>query len=179
MRRVYIVHGYGGTPEKHWFPWLAAKLCENNIECHRLTMPDTDNPNPDKWLNALIAQVQLDDQAILIGHSLGCIAILNFLAKTRQAPKRCIFVSGFYQPLPNLPELTGFTNVYTILPDVPSCDYHVIAALDDDVVPHTYSDALAVHLNAVYHRFPNGGHFLGEEGVTELPQVLDLILKGE
>jgi len=26
MKRAFIIHGYGATPEDHWFSWLAQQL---------------------------------------------------------------------------------------------------------------------------------------------------------
>ena len=53
----------------------------------------------------------------------------------------------------------------------------MVAALNDPVVEHQYSDHLAQFLGAEYIRLPTGGHFLDREGVTELPIVLELVEK--
>lgn len=173
--KVYIVHGYGGTPEKHWFPYLASELEALGIDCLRLEMPDTENPHPEKWLDHLRQQVQIDEQTVIIGHSLGCIASLNFLARGYEKPKAAIFVSGFYQPLDNLPELTPFSNLYAVSPPLMPFPTYVISAVNDTVVPHEFSDRLAQHLGATYLRFPQGGHFLEEEGWQQFPALLKLI----
>lgn len=176
MAQIYIVHGYAADADKHWFPWLENQLTQMGISCERLNMPDSANPSLDRWL-AHLATVEINTNTIFVGHSLGCIAILNFLAKKQEQIKGAIFVSGFYQPLPNLPELSIFTNYYATLPSPPTFPTYVISALDDNVVAHQYSDALAVHLQADYIRLNQGGHFLDREGITELPLVLELVKK--
>ncbi|MGX2950691.1 RBBP9/YdeN family alpha/beta hydrolase [Ursidibacter sp. B-7004-1] len=177
MTKVYVVHGYTASSEKHWFPWLEKALGEIGIDCIRLDMPNSANPNCDKWLTYLENNVVIDNETIVVGHSLGCIALLNFLAKNYEQPSAAIFVSGFYQPISTLPELTPFSNLYAILPPCMPFKSYVIASLDDSIVPHTYSDELAKHLKADYIRLPTGGHFLDREGITEFPLILDIITK--
>lgn len=177
MAKVYIVHGYTASPENHWFPWLEQQLRAKGIECHRLGMPNSDDPTPDGWLNALQEQVEIDAQTVVVGHSLGCIAWLNFLARNYEKPAGAVLVSGFYQPLDNLPKLTPFSNVYAVSPPLMPFKSYVVAALDDAIVTHSHSDELAKHLNADYIRLPKGGHFLDRDGWTEFPLVLELVEK--
>lgn len=177
MAKVYIVHGYGASPEKNWFPWLGEQLSAKGIHCECIAMPDTENPTPDAWLSTLQQQVQIDEQTVVVGHSLGCIALLNFLSRNYEKPAGAVFVSGFYQPLDNIPELTPFTNVYAVSPPLMPFKSYVIAALDDEIVVHQRSDELAQHLKADYIRLPQGGHFLDREGYTEFPLVLELVEK--
>ncbi len=41
MAKVYIVHGYTASADKHWFPWLEQELAKIGVECYRLNMPDS------------------------------------------------------------------------------------------------------------------------------------------
>lgn len=174
--KVYIVHGYTASPDDHWFPWLETMLARQGIECIRLSMPNSDKPSPDSWLSYLNEQVQIDEKTVVVGHSLGCIAWLNFLSRNYLQPAGAVFVSGFYQPIERLSELTSFSNLYAVSPALLDFKSYVIAALDDDIVPHQYSDDLAKHLKSTYIRFNEGGHFLEREGWTEFPLILTLIL---
>lgn len=178
MAQVYIIHGYTANADKHWFPWLAKELNKLGISCQRLNMPDSEKPSLDSWLAHLSQNIILDEETIFVGHSLGCITILNFLAKRKIQIKGAVFVSGFYQPLENLPELSSFTDYYaTTLSNLPDFPAYVVSALDDKIVNHKHSDALAVHLQADYIHLNQGGHFLDREGITELPIVLELVKK--
>lgn len=132
--------------------------------------------SPEKWLDHLMVQVDLSQPTIFVGHSLGCVAILNYLATVQKAIIGAIFVSGFSQPLSTLPELDDFAKYYAKLPAY-SLKSYVVSAIDDRIVPHHYSDHLAQHLNADYIRLNQGGHFLDREGITTFPLVLELINK--
>lgn len=175
--KVYIVHGYTASPDNHWFPWLERELSKCGIACERLVMPNSHNPTPENWQAHLEKNVKVDDQTIIVGHSLGCITWLNFLANTGQKPRAAVLVSGFYQPLDTLPELTPFSETYANSSFTRELNATVIAALDDRIVPHQYSDALAQHLKADYIRLNQGGHFLDREGWKAFPLVLELIKK--
>jgi len=53
MKRVVMIHGWGGYPEEGWRPWLKNKLQEKNVEVHIPEMPDTENPKMNEWLDKL------------------------------------------------------------------------------------------------------------------------------
>lgn len=175
--KVYIIHGYTASPDDHWFPWLEKELKQIGIECYRLAMPDSHNPTPEKWVSYLEQNTEIDEQTVIVAHSLGTITTLGFLAKNNLKPAGVVLVSGFYQSLHTIPELTPFADFYAKQSACCNLKSHVIAALDDHIVPHQYSDALAQHLKADYIRLNQGGHFLDREGWTTFPLVLDLIKK--
>ena len=173
--QLYILHGYTANADSHWFKWLEDELAKIGITSLRVNVPNSSDPNPEKWLGALGNQVRLDENSVIVGHSLGCITWLSFLAQHQQKVRVAVFVSGFYQPLSTLPELTPFANFYqnqtACLPE----KSYVVAAFDDGIVPHHYSEALAEHLSADYIRLHKGGHFLDREGWTTFPLILELI----
>ncbi|PJG83985.1 RBBP9/YdeN family alpha/beta hydrolase [Caviibacterium pharyngocola] len=182
MKQVYIVHGYTASPNSHWFPYLSRELQRRHIRCDSLAMPNSAQPNEREWRAYLSAHTELSEETLFVAHSLGCIATLNFLAdrySTHNLPPILggIFVSGFYQPLDNLPELTPFATAFAQLPHDHFAQIFrrtptVIAACDDPVVAHSHSDQLARLLNAEYIRLPQGGHFLDRQGWYEFPLVL-------
>ena len=179
MTQVFITHGYTANGNKHWFPWLETELAKLGIPCKRLNMPDSEHPTPEAWLAHHQQEIVLTPETILIGHSLGCIASLNFLATAQKPIKALILVSGFGEKLPHLPELDSFANFFQNLTACVPSQCYVIAARNDSIVPAEFSQRLAENLQASYLCLPTGGHFLDREGVTTLPEVLDLIRKIE
>ena len=80
MQRVFLVHGWGGSPEGDWMPWAKREIEKLGYEVFVSKMPDTENPKIDPWLNTLsktIGVPKKDD--ILIGHSIGTLAIIRYL----------------------------------------------------------------------------------------------------
>lgn len=96
MSRVFIVHGWGGSPERDWMPWAKRALKEKGFEVFVPEMPETENPRIAPWLDKLtetIGQVRRDD--ILIGHSIGTLAIIRYLQglKDDQKVQKVILVA--------------------------------------------------------------------------------------
>ena len=97
-KRVIIVHGWGGSPETDFLPWAKEELQKKGYDVTTPVMPETDYPKMEKWVPHL-AQVigEPRETDILIGHSMGCQAILRFLAGLDEGRKvgKVILVAGF------------------------------------------------------------------------------------
>lgn len=176
MKRVVILHGYGASPESHWFPWLADQLRAPDVDVVIPHLPDSGAPRVEPWLRTTTdALGEPDESLIVVAHSLGSITALRALAA--KDPVRLggiLLVSGFAEPLPKLPEIDAFTDALptfsAVLGDTPIL---VIASDDDGIVPTEHSARLAQLLGAEFVIVPGGGHFLAEDGWTTLPQARD------
>lgn len=180
-KQVYIVHGFGANSDKHWFKWLKTELeKDKNISVKLLNMPNSKNPNLQEWLNTLAKEAsKIDENTYFVGHSLGCISILRYLdSKNLKSKVGGVFlVSGFYESLEILPQLDSFTK--------PPLDFarldskinskFVFSARDDEIVPTTLSQNLAVKLKAIFIQIPTGKHFMDREGVKEMPLLRDIL----
>jgi len=178
--QVYIVHGYMASPTAHWFPWLQQQLEAQGLGCQVLNLPTPEEPEPQAWQYALKQQLkEADENSIIVAHSLGCIAALNFLRRSGTRIGAAIWVSGFAQPLPDLPILDSFTDTVVASPSDLSLSVNqqlVIAAKDDSIVPHHFSEDFAAQLNAPLKMLISGGHFLAEDGYSRFPELLEQLL---
>ncbi|MDD3487527.1 MAG: alpha/beta fold hydrolase [Candidatus Moranbacteria bacterium] len=87
-KRVFIIHGWGGSPERNWFPWLAKNLRERGFFVEVPEMPNTDEPKINEWLAHMRKAIaNPDENTILVGHSLGGQAILRYLANLPEGVK--------------------------------------------------------------------------------------------
>jgi len=78
--RVILVHGFAATPQLYWFPWLANELRERGIEVITPTLSKPFHPIANEWLAELHAAIgELDDNTIIVAHSLGNAAVMRFL----------------------------------------------------------------------------------------------------
>ena len=179
-RHLYIVHGYAASPSDHWFPWLKKALENRGATVSILNLPSPNNPQTDEWQQALDAQVtKLDSQTYFIGHSLGCIALLHYLDNTKDTANigGYILVSGFNASLPILPQLDRFITPDINYPKLVEIAQHrvVIAASNDPAVPLSLSKDLADALDAEFIEVAGGGHFLGSDGYTSFPLLLETL----
>ena len=171
--KVYIVHGLNSALDKHWFAYLVGELAKRNISCYCLPMPNPTAPDAQEWLDFLKKEIHMDDQTVLIGHSVGCVAVLTYLAHTGAKALGTILVSGFDEPLERLPQLNPFIELYRKQPSIsPLANSYVFAALDDKSVPYELIDRLSRNLESVLIRYPHGGHFKEEDGYDTFPALL-------
>lgn len=179
-KRVYVVHGYGASPTRHWFPWLKESLSKQEIACKVLRMPDSSDPDPEAWIGHLSDNIEApDEDTFFVGHSLGCVTLLKYLHRAKRDGQigGLVLVSGFVQALPNLPELDTFVTGELDYPQIVGLSEHrvVIASKNDETVPLSYSRELADKIHAEFFEAENGGHFLDIEGFTTLPVVYEAL----
>ncbi len=95
------MHGWGGNPKGNWFQWLKKELEARNVIVEIPAMPNTEAPEIEHWVNHLAKCVDAEDENILIGHSMGCQAILRYLEKKPEGVKvsGAILVAGFITSL--------------------------------------------------------------------------------
>lgn len=176
QQRASIIHGYGATPEDHWFGWLADRLRADGITATIPVLPNPQDPDPEQWINAVRDDVGTpDEHSIVVAHSLGCLTVLRHL-RSLPGPWRLgalVLVSGFLDPLPALPELDGHISAGL---DVTGLADHIdrltiIRSDDDRYVPTSHTDRLAGLLGVRARVVPGAGHFLAADGVTSLPEV--------
>lgn len=179
-RRATIIHGYAASPDDHWFNWLAGQFEALGITTSIPALPDSEQPDADRWLEAVAAAVEpVDQDTILVAHSLGCLTALRYLA-TLPGDWRLgtlILVAGFLEPLPALPELDPFI---ADRPEVGRVAAHVgrVLALRSDAdpyVPAEHTDRLAALLGVQTQVVAGAGHFLADDGIVELPDTLQYL----
>src|SRR3990172_7377088 len=97
MKRAVIIHGWGGSPQAGWIPWLKKELEAKNIFVEAPQMPHTDTPTIEDWVPQLAKYVDAEDESYLIGHSMGCQTIMRYLEKLPAGVKikGVVLVAGF------------------------------------------------------------------------------------
>ncbi len=178
--RALIFHGYAATPEDHWFRWLAEELEHRSIRVTIPLLPDPHAPDAAAWGDVIESTLGgPDEKTVVIAHSLGCLAVLRYLCSLRADWRLAglVLVSGFTKKLPALPELDGFISsdldVSVVRQRVQKIA--VLRSDNDGLVPPAFSDQLAVQLGIKAHVQERAGHFLAEDGVTDLPSILKWI----
>jgi hypothetical protein len=193
-KRVFIVHGWDGYPEEGWFPWLKKELENKGFEVFVPQMPKPEEPRIYNWVPALAEAVgQADGETYFVGHSMGCQTIVRYLETLPVGVKvgGAVFVSGFFKELTNIgddeeigaEEAKEVADHWLKTPiDWDKVTNHLdknvaIFSDDDPYVPASnqtdFKDKLGSEIIVEHAK----GHFSGSEGVTELPVVLDSILK--
>jgi len=183
-KRIFIIHGWSGSPEKDWLPWAISELQNKNYKVIAPLMPDTDVPKIDPWVNKLqqiVGTVRPDD--IFIGHSIGCQTILRFLEKLDTGKVDKVILIAPWMKLTNLSAeehkiAESWVQVPIVFENIKSKSASFIAIFSDDdawvplkVNQPIFQEKLGVK-TIVLH---NKGHFTNEENVTEIPEILELL----
>lgn len=188
-KKVFLVHGWCGTPEADWFPWLKRELERKGFEVIAPEMPDTDYPKIAPWVKTLKEAVgKIDENTYFVGHSIGCQTILRFLEKSTSDSRAggVVFVAGWLK-LIDAPDVTEGDRKTAELWERTPIDFvkaksHVgkFVAIFSDNDPYVSVDEGKIFkekLNAKIIVEHGKGHFRKEDGFEELPVVLQELLK--
>ena len=189
MKRVFIAHGWDGYPEEGWFPWLKKELETRGFEVFVPQLPDPENPRIENWIPKLSEVVGTpDENTYFIGHSMGCQTIARYLENLPEGVKvgGAIFVAGFFKHLTNLEDdvevkeiadhwLSAPINFEKIKAHLPKSV--AVFSDNDKYVPIDNQDDFRDKLGSKIIIEHNQGHFSGENGVTEIPIVVEELLK--
>lgn len=185
MKRVFIIHGWGGNPNEAWFPWLDGELKKHGFIVTVPEMPDTDHPKIDEWLNKLSEAVgQVDKDTYFVGHSIGCQAIMRFLADQKNAAGGVILVAPWLTLYPeDDEEMQKIADLWTQTPiQIDKFKNNAgeiinIFSLDDEVIPvEKNMELFKEKIGGKIIIEKNKGHFNDESGIKKLPILLEEIL---
>ncbi|MFQ5620971.1 MAG: RBBP9/YdeN family alpha/beta hydrolase [Candidatus Nanoarchaeia archaeon] len=177
--RAVIIHGWGGTPEGGWKPWLREKLRAEGFEVLAPQLPDTEHPKMDAWLEKLRETIgEPSEDLYLVGHSLGCITILRYLESINVRIGGAVLVAGFTSNLGYEDLESFFTTRINCEKIKGNCSKFVAIHSDNDYyVSLNYADIFKEKLGAEVVIKQNHKHFTGGDGYTELPCAFDAVIK--
>ena len=183
MKRLFIVHGWYGSPQEPMISWLGKVGAEAGFETTVLEMPNPAVPTIDAWVKYLEDNVYYVDQdTYFIGHSIGCQAILRYLEGNKGSRLGgAIFIAPWIQ-LMNL-ETQEEQDIARPWIDRP-IDFASIRSMggkfvaifsdDDKFVPlEANKEAFVKALNPKVLIEHARGHFSEEDGVVDVPVVVE------
>lgn len=175
--KAIIIHGTEGSPEGNWFPWLKDELEILEVEVSVPRFPTPENQSLENWMK-VIDDYSIDEDTILIGHSLGPAFILSLLEKYKA--KAAFLVAGFVGSIGAEPYDTY--NKSFCMKDFDwdkikqNCKkFVVINGEDDPYVPLEKGRELAEKLGTDIFVIKNAGHLNEESGFTRFDFLLEKI----
>ncbi len=179
-KRVFIIHGWEGTPESNWFPWLKKELEMRGFDVVVPMMPNTDHPIESEWILHLQKIIGVSNKnTYLVGHSLGAIAILRYLESLPLGKKigGAVFVAGFSESV-GIKETESFFVTPLDYEKIKNSVEKFIAINSDNdpYVPLKRGEILRDKLAAEFIVVENGSHLNEGAGFIELPIVLESLL---
>lgn len=112
--KFLIFHCWGGNARGCWRGWLADELRRRGHDVVAPEFPETHNPEPEAWLAEVrrnVPKFDPRDEWVLVGHSLGCPAILRVLERLGpgEKVKAAVLVAAFAADL-GISEIESFVD---------------------------------------------------------------------
>jgi len=178
-----ILHGTSASSEANWFSWLEQQLQTEGWHTYVPDLPDADIPIPKNYNELIDREIpfKLDRHTVLIGHSSGAVAALQYLQHIRPpVPIHAAYlVSGFTNDL----DWDALQYMFSPELDYPLlqtlCEEYVIMHSEDDpYVPISHAHELTDKLDGTLIAKEAEGHFNTEhsESYSQFPELLELIL---
>jgi len=185
--RLFVVHGWGGSPNGDWLPWLKESLKDYNVDVTMLSMPDTNKPEMNAWIKHLSSVVgEPDSNTYFVGHSIGCQTIMRYIADLPESTKigGIVFVAG-WMTLTGLeteeekaiaqPWLEKEINLKAIKHH--ANNILAIFSDNDPFVPFQenktiFRRMMGAKIICVHEK----GHICTSDGITKLDEILDAVL---
>lgn len=189
QKRVFIIHGWDGSPEEGCFPWLKRELQNRGFEVYNPAMPEPLTPKIEAWVSFLKECIGIpDENTFLVGHSIGAQTILRYLESIDENIKigGVVFLAGWVHLTDEAYETEDDSEIArpwleTSLnwDKIKSHANKFIAIFSDDdkLVPMSDSKILEEKLNAKIIIEHQKGHFSGNSGIKELPSILNSVLE--
>jgi len=93
-----LLHGFTGSPNANFFPWLKKKLEEKGHKVNVPKLPNTNNPNINEQIKHVLQNCKFDENTVLLGHSLGGPVALKVIENLKKPIKKLILAAGFVEP---------------------------------------------------------------------------------
>ena len=187
-KRVYVVHGWSGKPDGGWRAWFKKELEARGHEVHLLAMPEPDTPRIETWVPFLMSEIKyFDEHTVLVGHSMGCQAIMRFLEKIPEGMRvgKVILVAWFTE------RVTGMDTAEEVIIMRPwietPIDFlkvkrsarEIVAFFSDNdrYIPLENEKAMKEKLGARTIIEHARGHYGDKNSVTEVPTILDAVIR--
>lgn len=187
MKKVYIIHGWSGSPKEPMLAWIALQLQEKGYEVIAPEMPDPDAPVIATWVEKVASVAEnLDIETVFIGHSVGCQTILRYLETIPEMVKvgKIILIAPWITSINLDPdESPSIARPWIETP----IDYEKVLSHTNDITCFLSTDDPYVafeenkkfceeKLHAKTIVLENKGHFSeGEGNAKDLPELLGVI----
>ena len=182
-RNVFIFHGTEGYPEENWFPWLKKELEKNG---HNVIVPQFPSPPiiPAKigdWFDVLEQfEDKINQDSVLIGHSLGGLFALRVLEKIKSKVHMTALISApvGIKPILNHDRDSAFCGFDLDWKKIQAASekFIVFQSDDDPYVSLGNGKKIAKELGVELSFIPNAGHFNSSAGYSKFPALLETLV---
>ena len=182
MPDVFIFHGTRGSPELNWFPWLRSELEKFDCKVIIPRFPTPEGQSLRSWLEILNNyKQQINENTILIGHSLGGLFLLRVLEQLSHPVAAAFLVAApigvkpirYYEGDKNF---SGFDFNWDGIKKK-ARQFFVYHSNNDPYISLANGEELAKQLGVKLTLIPNSGHLNAESGYNKFDLLLEDVKK--
>lgn len=177
MKNVMIIHSYNGDTADSFACDVEEKCRENGVEYHFPHFPVRRQASYESW-KRIMDKENINEETILIAHSLGTQFVPKYLAETNRKIDTYISVAGYlhYEGRSDLEEINR--NFEPSAADFEKCRTLIRRRIslysdNDRMNPLAKLEAYADALDGQKVQVNGAGHFDPASGVRELPLPYD------
>jgi predicted alpha/beta hydrolase family esterase len=181
MKKVFLIHGFEGTPNGGWRAYVMCELNERDVYACALAMPTPEAPVLSQWLEELKRHIDRSsvDDVYLVGHSLGGTTILRYLEEFNSPNIKGIILASTPCHQTANSKIIDFLRTdfnWEIIRNKVKRTV-VIHGDNDPYVPLADAEEIIKELGGELIIIPNGKHLNGSAGFNELPEAVSEIMK--
>lgn len=170
MKKILILHGWGGSDLPHWQAILAKELTLENIAVSFPNLPNRDTPKYNEWSKVISSIADDFKPQIVVCHSLGCIAWLQNPYETQK-----LFLVAPPNPNAAIEDLKTFFPLKNY--DTKSQETYLITSDNDEYISNYDAEILAKNLHVKEHIvLKNAGHINTKSGFGKWDFLKEKIL---
>lgn len=176
MKQAIILQGWYQKTDSNFYPWLRKEL-EN--KGYTVFLPDlptiyTDLPDMAKQLAYIEENININNETVIIGHSIGCLLAMR-LAEKLSFGKMILIAGWDFDDLTKehqlfWPNKINHTKIKENVKEI-----YCISSDNDPYMTAFTVEAMAKRLDAKFILVHGAGHFTNDFGITEIPQMLELL----
>jgi predicted alpha/beta hydrolase family esterase len=177
MKRVLILHGWGGSDYPHWQAWLASELIKENYTVSFPTLPNRDNPTLKEWMDTLKNEFDHFNPDIVVCHSLANHLWFHFVEKydVKEIDKLMLVAPVSKKPIEGVESFYP----YPVPQDLRSKEIIMVGSTHDPYMSQDEIIQLQSELNVGLKILHNAGHINSESGFGKLSCAVDWIKREE
>ena len=155
---MLIVHGWQASSRSNWFPEAKAFFEAKGFLVCAPDLPGDYDPQLSNWLQ-IVKSFEPDENWILMGHSLGGVAIMRHLEQAKKPVAQTILISTPVNEMKFSPLKDFFAKEFAWEKIKQNAGkINLIYELDDQVVPIEHGHILAGELGVTLETVPGAVH---------------------
>lgn len=172
-KSALILHAWLNDPDKHWYPWLKSELETRGYTVYLPEIPtmNSNAPNLAAQMKCIEDTIPLDNNMLVLGHSLGCLLAMR-LAEKHVFGKLFLVAGWDFNDLTTEHQSFWTNNINHTAIKKNVNDIYCISSDNDPYMTAFTVEEMSRRLDGKFILMKGAGHFTKEFGVTKIPEVL-------